>query len=78
MEMLMLFLSFPFGDLFCLGLALLVYFLGLKMNFVVPGNNLTFSFEWLILFSSGYFQWFVLIPYLKRKFFNNSKTKTKA
>ena len=64
---LMIFLTFPIGY----GLAALLglIFWGLYNLFGVfsPGGFLPNTFTWIIFVVAGYFQWFVLIPWLYQK-----------
>jgi hypothetical protein len=70
---LMLCFVFPVGYLLELSLSGFYYFLYAKYKIVVPSNWLFFTLEWVLFFTVGYLQWFVLIPYLFRlrsKLFN--------
>jgi hypothetical protein len=66
----MLFLAFPVSllvaGLFTL-LALLQEQLGVPLLDLIGSNYVGFSVVWLAFFVVGYFQWFVLLPWLWRK-----------
>jgi len=63
----MITLTFPIGY----GLGTLAGFAFLFLykhwGIVVPGGFLANAISWIILVLAGYFQWFVLIPWLYRK-----------
>jgi len=66
----MLFLAFPISllvaGLFAL-LALLQEELGVPLLDLIGSNYVGFSVMWLAFFVAGYVQWFVLLPWLWRK-----------
>jgi hypothetical protein len=60
----MFFITFPIGYLLSCGHSFINYFLYSNYKIVVPDNFLFFTLDWLLFFSFGYFQWFVLFPHL--------------
>jgi hypothetical protein len=63
----MLALTFPIG--FVLGAlgGFMFLFLYKALGIVVPGGFLANAILWIFYVAAGYFQWFVLIPWLYRK-----------
>jgi len=59
----MLILSFPAG----LAVSAAHYALGTAFLTTVETSYLSLALEWLVYFSLGYVQWFVLLPWLWRK-----------
>jgi hypothetical protein len=64
----MLVLCFPVGQL----VVVIFWLVGLLIEttmhkLVIPAGYLTLVVEWLIFFAAGYVQWFVLLPWLWRK-----------
>ena len=45
--------------------------------FSTGGDALNFLFSWLVLFSLGFIQWFVLVPFICRKFNRLAKWSSK-
>ena len=60
---LMLILSFPAG----LAVSAAHYALGAVFSTTVETSYLSLALEWLVYFVLGYVQWFVLLPWLWRK-----------
>ena len=60
---LMLILSFPAG----LVVSVAHYALGSTFSITVETSYLSLALEWLVYFVLGYLQWFVLLPWLWRK-----------
>lgn len=60
---LMLILSFPAG----LVVSAAHYALGSAFSITVETSYLSLALEWLVYFVLGYLQWFVLLPWLWRK-----------
>jgi hypothetical protein len=64
----MLFLCFPVSQLVALVFWLICLLIAATMHeFSIPVSYSTLVIEWLVLFIAGYFQWFVLLPWLWRK-----------
>ncbi len=60
---LMLILSFPAG----LAVSAAYYALGAVFSTTVETSYLSLAFGWLVYFVLGYLQWFMLLPWLWRK-----------
>ena len=60
---LMLILSFPAG----LAVSAAHYALGVFFSTTVETSYLSLALEWLVYFVLGYLQWFVVLPWLWRK-----------
>lgn len=60
---LMLILSFPAG----LAVSAAHYALGFAFSITIETSYLSLALEWLVYFVLGYLQWFVLLPWLWRK-----------
>lgn len=66
----MLFLAFPVSLLVAALVALLALLqeqLGVPLLDLISSNYVGFSVMWLMFFIAGYVQWFVLLPWLWRK-----------
>lgn len=64
----MLFLCFPASQLVAIIFWLVVSFIEIAMHqFTIPTSYSLLVIEWLIFFTAGYTQWFVLLPWLWRK-----------
>ena len=64
----MLFLCFPVSQLVAVIFWLIGFFVETTMHkLAIPTSYLTLVIEWLVLFIAGYLQWFVLLPWLWRK-----------
>lgn len=71
----MIFLSFPTGLLILLATGLVGHLaVAAGMEFSIPSNYLVLTIEWIIFLSSGYLQWFVLLPRAWRRW----KTRSSA
>jgi hypothetical protein len=64
MVYLMLWITFPIGYLLGDALSHINFFLYSNYKFVWPNNYFIFTMSWLLFFVVGYFQWFVVVPYL--------------
>jgi len=71
-------LTFPLGLILFLLVNCVAYVLYTKFGISAPENYFALTVTWIVFVVVGYFQWFVLIPYLKRRFFSKSKKKTEA
>lgn len=64
----MIVLSFPASQLIALAIGLFGHLAtAMGMNMAISNNYLTLTIEWIIFLSSGYLQWFVLFPWLWRR-----------
>ena len=63
----MLILSFPSGYLAGGALGIAEMSLEKLFHVVIPNNRLTLAATWSLFFAVGYFQWFVFVPYLRRR-----------
>jgi hypothetical protein len=63
----MLTLTFPIGYVLGTLAGFMFLFLHKACGIVVPGGFLPNTISWIFLVAAGYFQWFVLIPWLYRK-----------
>ena len=60
-------LSFPSGWLIVFMLSGLGFVLYKLFGFYLPGGYPGIILDWLIIFAAGYFQWFILIPFIAKK-----------
>jgi hypothetical protein len=65
--LLMVMLTFPSGFLLAASLDILFGLLG-KAGVYVPGNYVFYIVLWLLFAFIGYVQWFVIVPWIIRKF----------
>ena len=72
---LMVMLGFPFSYLGAALFSLTTAFLYHRYNIVIKVSYLLLTVEWLILFSLGYFQWFVAIQFLFNKVLKKGKNR---
>ena len=63
----MLMLTFPSGYVLGMIAAVIIHMLYSTWGIVTPGGFLPNAISWIIFVPAGYFQWFVLIPWLYRK-----------
>jgi hypothetical protein len=63
----MLTLSFPFGLIAAAAFSLLGQIAYATNGYVFTTSYVSIAVTWLVFFGVGYFQWFVLLPWLWRK-----------
>jgi hypothetical protein len=63
----MLILSFPSGYLAGGAVGIMNVSLEKLFHVGIPNNRVTLAATWCVFFAIGYFQWFVFVPYLRRK-----------
>jgi hypothetical protein len=63
----MLILSFPSGYIAGGAVGIVNVSLEKLFHMGIPDNRLTLAATWGAFFATGYFQWFVFVPYLRRK-----------
>ncbi len=68
-------LSFPSGFLVVLLLNFFTMIVSNIFSIILPDNYLTVAISWFLLFYTGYYQWFVIVPTLFAKFKKKSSQK---
>jgi hypothetical protein len=63
----MLLFTFPIGYVLASAASFIIRILYDSWGIVIPGGFLSNTISWIILVPAGYFQWFVLIPWICRK-----------
>jgi len=64
---LMIFLTFPIGFVFAALVGVIFFALYSAFGIIVPGGFVPNLVTWVFLVGLGYFQWFVVVPWLYRK-----------
>jgi hypothetical protein len=64
---LMLVLTFPIGYAFAALVGVVFYALNSMFGIVVPGGFIPNLLSWVFFVAAGYFQWFIVVPWLYKK-----------
>jgi hypothetical protein len=66
--LLMMVLTFPIGLLVTFFLSLFFMVLGNSFGIIIPSNTLPLIILWFVFVATGFWQWFIMPPYLKNRF----------